>query len=186
RCRKVGPWSEPPRDGRVGNSSYRRENEQPHRTRDAHGGVAREAVSKAAPGWRLALAVLRGLAGLLETGLLAFLDAGVPGQEAGLLQHRAVGLGGGLVQGKNDAQAQRTGLAGDASAVDAGDHVVAAVELQHVEGLVDLLLVHLVREVRVERATVDLPLAGAGDDPDAGHGLLAAAGAGRGDGGGDR
>src|SRR5581483_4287552 len=154
RCRKVGPWSEPPRDGRVGNSSYRRENEQPHRTRDAHGGVAREAVSKAAPGWRLALAVLRGLA-----GLLAFLDAGVPGQEAGLLQHRAVGLGVGLVQGAGDAQAQRTGLAGDAAAVDAGDHVVAAVELQHVEGLVDLLLVHLVREVRVERATIDLPLA---------------------------
>src|SRR5262249_53471142 len=38
------------------------------------------------------------------------------------------------------------------------------------------LLVHLVREVRVERAAVDGPLAGARGDADAGDGLLAPAG----------
>ena len=44
------------------------------------------------------------------------------------------------------------------------------------ERLVDDLLVHLVREVVVQRAAVDGPLAGAGDDAHAGDGLLAAAG----------
>ena len=53
------------------------------------------------------------------------------------------------------------------------------------ERLVDDLLVQLVREVGVERAAVDGPLAGAGDDADAGHGLLATAG-GRGGGDGRR
>ncbi len=37
---------------------------------------------------------------------------------------------------------------------------------------------HLVREVVLEGATVDLPLAGARDDPDTGDGVLAAAQAG--------
>src|SRR5690606_2181167 len=40
---------------------------------------------------------------------------------------------------------------------------------------VDELLVHLVREVVLEGAAVDLPLAGAGDQAHAGDGLLAAA-----------
>src|SRR3712207_6923724 len=39
-----------------------------------------------------ALAVLRSLAGLLQTGLLALDDAGVAGQQAGLLERRPVGL----------------------------------------------------------------------------------------------
>ena len=50
------------------------------------------------------------------------------------------------------------------------------------EGLRDDLLVDLVREVVLEVATVDGPLAAARDDADAGDGLLAAAG---GAGGGD-
>src|SRR5690606_29079212 len=41
---------------------------------------------------RSALAVLRRLAGLLQTGLLALGDAGVPGEETGLLQRRTVQL----------------------------------------------------------------------------------------------
>src|SRR5579883_1300009 len=134
---------------------------------------------------RLPLAVLRSLAGLLETGLLALLHPGVAGEESGLLQNRAVRLDVRLVQRAGDAQAQRAGLAGDAAAVDPGDHVVAAVQLQDVERLVDFLLVHLVREVRVEGPAVDLPLAGAGHDAHAGHGLLAAPGAAGCDGGGD-
>ena len=47
---------------------------------------------------RSALAVLRGLAGLLQTGLLALLTRGVAGEEAGLLERRAVVVGVGLVQ----------------------------------------------------------------------------------------
>ena len=47
------------------------------------------------------------------------------------------------------------------------------------ERLVDDLLVQLVREVGVQGATVDGPLAGAGDDAHAGDGLLAAAGGAR-------
>jgi hypothetical protein len=60
--------------------------------------------------------------------------------------------------------------------VDPGDDVEAALELKLGEGLVDDLLVQLVREVGVERAAVDRPDAGARDDADAGDGLLAAAG----------
>ena len=66
----------------------------------------------------------------------------------------------------------------------AGDDVEAAHEVGGHERLVDDLLVQLVREVRVERATVDGPLAGAGHEADAGDGLLATAGrGGRRDGG---
>ena len=83
-----------------------------------------------------------------------------------------------LVQRAGHAEAQGTGLAGDAATRDAGDDVVAVVELEHLEGLVDFLLVHLVGEVVLKGATVDLPLAGARNDPDAGDGVLATAQAG--------
>src|SRR3954468_23884810 len=99
-----------------------------------------------------ALRELRRLAGLLETGLLALDDAGVAGQQPGLLQRRAVGLDGDGVQRTGHAQAQRARLAGDAAAVDAGGDGEAALELQLGERLVDDLLVQLVREVGVERA----------------------------------
>ena len=52
-----------------------------------------------------------------------------------------------------------------------------AVELEDLERLVDDLLVDLVREVVLQGAAVDLPLAGAGDQADASDSLLAAAGA---------
>src|SRR3954454_15750504 len=82
-----------------------------------------------------ALAVLRGLAGLLQTGLLALGGARVAGEEAGLLQGRAVHLGVHAVQGAGHAQAHRAGLAGGATTVHAGEHVVGAVELEHLERL---------------------------------------------------
>ena len=64
---------------------------------------------------RSALAVLGRLAGLLEAVLLALDDPRVAGEEAGLLQRRAV-LGVGLDQRPGDGQAQRAGLAGRAAA----------------------------------------------------------------------
>src|SRR6478735_9402114 len=129
---------------------------------------------------RSALAVLGRLAGLLETGLLALGDAGVAGEEAGLLEGGTVQLLVDAVERAGHTEADRAGLAGGATAVHTHEHVVGAVELQQRQGLLDDLLVHLVREVRVERAAVDLPLAGARDDAHAGDGLLASAGGGTG------
>ena len=66
--------------------------------------------------------------------------------------------------------------------VDGGDFVIiinadkvalTGAKLEQRERLVDDLLVDLVREVLLQRAPVDLPLAGAGDDAHAGDGLLA-------------
>src|SRR6478672_6807592 len=135
------------------------------------------------PGKRdLALGVLLSLACLLETGLLTLDDAGVTGEVAGLLQGGAVVLDVDLVQRTGDAEAKRTGLAGGATAVDAGNDVVGAFEIEDLEGLVDVLLVQLVREVVVQLAAVDGPLAGARHNANACNGFLAAANSCAGDG----
>src|SRR5919107_3372537 len=136
----------------------------------------RVGASTADPTRGSALAVLRRLAGLLQPGLLALDDAGVTGEQAGLLQRRPVGVDVDRVQRAGDPEAQRTGLAGDPAAVDPGDDVEAAHEVGGHERLVDDLLVQLVGEVRLQRAAVDRPLPGARDEPDPRHGLLAAAG----------
>src|SRR6185437_219988 len=128
------------------------------------------------PGARLTLGVLRRLTGLLETGLLALLDPRVPGQEAGSLERGAT-VGVDKDQRPGDTQAQRARLAGDAAAGDPADHVELLLGAQGDERLVDELLVHLVREVLVERPVVDLPLAGAGGDAHPRDGLLAPSGA---------
>src|SRR3954453_7857614 len=112
------------------------------------------------PSLRSALAVLRRLAGLLETGLLALDDAGVTREQPGLLERGAVGLFVDRVQAASHAEAQGAGLTGDAAAVDAGDHVEAALQLEVRERLVHDLLVQLVREVALQGAAVDGPLAG--------------------------
>src|SRR6516225_7615951 len=129
-------------------------------------------VGPCASRW-LALGVLRSLAGLLEAVLLPLLHPGVPGEEAGLLQRRAV-LRVDQRQRASQAEPQGARLTGDATADDARDHVELVLGAERHEGLADDLLVHLVREVRVERPAVDRPLAGARDDADARDGLLAA------------
>src|SRR5690242_2950748 len=93
-----------------------------------------------------ALAVLRGLAGLLQTVLLALGGAGVPSQEAGLLQRRTV-IRVDLDERASDRQAQRTGLAGDAAALEVAEDVERLRLLDGHQGLTDELLVHLVGEV---------------------------------------
>src|SRR6266568_4577231 len=124
----------------------------------------------------LPLGVLRRLPGLLEPVLLPLLDPGVPGQEAGLLQRRAV-LRVHQGQRPGHAEAQRARLPGDAATGDPGHHVELALRAERHERLVDQLLVHLVGEVHVERPAVDEPLARARKDADPGDGLLAAASA---------
>src|SRR5699024_71627 len=124
-----------------------------------------------------ALGVLRRLAGLLQTGLLALDDAVIAAQEACLLEGRAVGLLVDLVQRAGHAEAHGTGLAGGAAAGEAHDDVEAALEVERGQRVVDLLLVQLVREVVLEAAAVQGPLAGAGQQAHAGDGPLAATGA---------
>src|SRR6185312_13803812 len=127
-----------------------------------------------APPPELALGELRSLARLLESRLLALLDASVTAEEASLLEGGAVVLSIDLVERARDAEAQRTSLAGGATAGDAGDDVVAAEQVEHLEGVVDELLVKLVREVLRKSAAVHREVAGAGGDAHAGDGLLAA------------
>src|SRR5215207_4044165 len=120
-----------------------------------------------------ALGVLGSLAGLLEPVLLALLDPRVPGEEAGLLESRAV-VRLDLDEGAGDGQAQGAGLTGDAAALEQTDDVVLLGLLEGHERLTDELLVHLVREVLLEGAAVELELAGAGEQPHPDDGLLAA------------
>src|SRR5690606_14999129 len=109
-----------------------------------------------------ALAVLRRLAGLLEAVLLPLLGPRVTGQEAGLLQRRTV-IGVDLHQRAGDRQAQRARLAADATAAEVAEDVEAVGLLDGLQRLADQLLVHLVREVLLERAAVELELAAAGN-----------------------
>ena len=130
----------------------------------------------------LALGVLLSLTGLLETSLLTLDDACVTAQVTGLLQGGAVVFDVDLVQRTGDAEAQRAGLAGDAATVDAGDNVVGAFKIKDLEGLVDVLLVQLVREVVRQFAAIDGPLAGARYNANACNSFLATANCSAGDG----
>src|SRR5690606_12507880 len=102
----------------------------------------------------LPLRELRGLAGLLRAGLLALDDARVAREEARLLQCRAVVLTVYLAERAGDREPEGAGLARRPAAGDAGDHVVAAGEVEHAERVVDELLVQLVREELLEPAPV--------------------------------
>src|SRR4051812_11589591 len=124
---------------------------------------------------RLALAELRALAGLLEAGLLALLDARVARQEAAALELRAevrVGVG----ERAGDPVAQRAGLAGHAAAVERRDDVHARLVADRLERLADVALQRRAREVGLERAAVDRVAARAGLEDHAGDRALVLAG----------
>src|SRR4051812_20298928 len=123
----------------------------------------------------LALGELRPLAGLLEAGLLALLDARVARQEAAALE-LAAQIRVGLEQRAADPVAQRAGLRGDAAALHAGDHVHAVRVADRLERLADVALERRAREEDVERAAVDRVRARAGKQDDAGDRRLALAG----------
>src|SRR5262249_53902925 len=147
-CRTTDPCARNLRKAhRLGEKTYKKQNGQDrHRTR---GRRTRPSVRRTRCCRRSTLRVLRRLTGLLETVLLAFLDPDVPGEEAGLLERRAVV---GLVrdQRARDAQPQRTGLAGDAATAQVGDDVERLRLLGGHHRLLDELLVHLAREVGLE------------------------------------
>src|SRR5882757_3388450 len=119
-----------------------------------------------------ALAVLGRLAGLLQAVLLTFGGPCVPGEEAGGLERRTV-VRVQLDQRPGNAQAQRAGLAGDAAAVQGGQHVVVLHPLGDHQRLLDQLLVHLVREVGRQVLAVEPEAAGARHQPDPHDGFLA-------------
>ena len=121
-----------------------------------------------------ALAVLRSLTGLLEAVLLPLRGARVTGQEAGLLEGRAV-LGVDLDQGAGDREAQSAGLARRCRRRGGWRRCRTSPACRRSPGAPDELLVHLVREVLREGAAVELELTGTGDDADADHGFLATA-----------
>ena len=66
----------------------------------------------------------------MQTGLLAFHDAGVAGQEASLLQGGAVRITIDGVQSAGNAQADCASLAGGAATVNEDDSVELAFELE--------------------------------------------------------
>src|SRR5215213_1799137 len=113
----------------------------------------------------LTLAELRGLAGLVEAGLLALDLAGVAGEEALPLERHAQ-LGVDLDERARDTVPDGSGLAARAAAVDADAEVVLAVEAGGLQRGHRERPVQQTREVLLDRAAVDprLPVAGAEDD----------------------
>src|ERR1700755_3225087 len=95
---------------------------------------------------RSALRVLRRLAGLLESVLLALDGTRVTGQEAGLLQGGSF-LGLNQDQRAGDRQAQRACLPGWAATVEVGVDVEAVHPVHGDQRSLDQLLMHLVGEV---------------------------------------
>src|SRR4051794_1658565 len=123
----------------------------------------------------LALGELRPLAGLLEAGLLALLDARVARQEAAALE-LAAQVRIGVEQRAADAVAQRARLRGDAAALHAGHDVHAVRVADRLERLADVALEGRAREEDVERAAVDRVPAGARQEDHARDRGLALAG----------
>src|SRR5690606_14288270 len=131
------------------------------------------------PAWRCsprsALAVLWRLAGLLQAVLLRLLHPRVAGEEARPLE-RDPQLGVELNERAGDAEPERPGLAGHAAAAQGGVDVVGLGRVGEPQRLGEHHAVRPRREVALEVATVDRDLPGAGAQPDAGDGALAAAG----------
>src|SRR5215207_39380 len=130
--------------------------------------------------WRakpLALGELRPLAGLLEPGLLALLDARVAREEAAALELGAQ-VRVRVDERLGDRVAQGPGLGGDATAVHRGDDVDLLLQPHGLERRADRALQRGAREEDVERAAVDLVRAGARLEDHARHGGLALAGRG--------
>ncbi len=91
---------------------------------------------------KLPLGILRSFAGAFQTGLLAFLGAGIAGQEAVLLQNRAKGLVS-LNQGAGDAVTDCSGLAADTTANYLDRNIVLAQTIDQAQSLLNDNLVEL-------------------------------------------
>ena len=106
--------------------------------------------------------------------LLALDRPRIAGQQSGRPELGAVHPVG-LDQRPGDRHAHRAGLAGLAAAVHVRLHVEGAQGVGGGERLLDVLDQRRTGEVVTQRAAVDVPLAGAGGEVDAGDAGLAAA-----------
>src|SRR6266545_936382 len=123
----------------------------------------------------LPFAELEARPGAALSVLLAFLHPRIAGQESFLLQLLAQ-FGVVLGQRPGDPVADRAGLTGRTAAGDAHVDVELLRRLHREERLLDDHLENVVGEVIVEGTLVDRYRPGAGDQPDARHRCLAAAG----------
>src|SRR6266498_3912073 len=105
-------------------------------------------------GRTLALRELRRLARLVQAGLLALDDPGVPREEAGSLERDAE-LRVGFDEGAGDAVANGACLAARPASVDADAEVERALDADHLERRQHLLAVGGTREVLLDRAPVE-------------------------------
>src|SRR4051794_16490865 len=112
----------------------------------------------------LTLRELRGLASLVQAGLLTLDDAGVAGEEAFALQHRAQ-LRVRLHERAGDAVADGARLAARAAAVHANANVIGALDAGHAERRQHLRAMSQAREVVIQRPAVEpgRPVAGPKD-----------------------
>ena len=122
-----------------------------------------------------ALRELEAATSLAAAILFALDDAGIAGQETVVLQGRAQG---GLEQRQRlgNTVAHRTSLTGEAAALDRADDIVLVHAFGNLEGLGQDQAPGRTREVFFHALAVDDHAAGAGLDPDTGHGVLAFAG----------
>src|SRR5258705_1533668 len=116
--------------------------------------IAELLLSPGRPGETLALRELRGLACLVQAGLLALHLARVARQEPFALQRHAQ-LGVRLDERAGDAVANGPGLAGQPAAVHADTQVVLALEPRHLERRRRDRAPDVAREILVERPAVD-------------------------------
>ena len=122
----------------------------------------------------LALGELGSAAGLLEAVLLALDHASIARKETGLLEVSTVIAS--VQKSASDAQAQSAGLTGDAAAIAQSDNVELTGGVGHLEGSKGVLNELMTAEILLGITLVDGHLAGAGDETDAGDGVLTTAG----------
>ena len=122
----------------------------------------------------LALGELGSAAGLLEAVLLALDHASIARKETGLLEVSTVVAS--VQKSASDAQAQSAGLTGDAAAIAQSDNVELTGGVGHLEGSKGVLNELMTAEILLGVTLVDGHLAGAGDETDAGDGVLTTAG----------
>ena len=124
----------------------------------------------------LSLGELRCATGTFETVFLSFLHSRVSGQEACLLESRTERLIV-LEESSGKTVTDGTGLAGNATALDADDDVELLGEAEQLEGLTDDDLQGLKTEVIVDVSFVDGDLTGTRINANAGNGAFSAASA---------
>ncbi len=123
-----------------------------------------------------ALAELETLTGLLVAVFLPLDHSGVSGEEVGVSEEREE-VGAMFGDGSGQAEEDRSGLTVLARTFDVDEDVESLAHLGDLERGSDVAPLCFLGEVLINFQLVDQKLAGAFDDPDAGDGGLASAGA---------